>query len=133
MLRSLHREQSRTGHPLFRPKAPVCPSSSELQSNIYSHRVKVYPWRLMDLFEVRFSGPPMTRRTRGSLSAAAITSLADRHNSPAALLGGASKLHEFVVLVRAPDAYQAVEQTRAAVQAGGIYTGFTATPPKEPF
>jgi hypothetical protein len=69
----------------------------------------------------------MIRRTRGALSAAAITPLVDRHNDLASLRGGGSKLHEFVVLVPACDPGQAVERTRAAVQAGGAYTGFSAT------
>jgi hypothetical protein len=84
---------------------------------------------LLYRFEVSFNGPPMSRRTRGALSAAAITPLVDRHNSPASLRDGASKLHEFVVSVRAGDAGQAVERTRAAVQAGGAYAGFSPTLP----
>lgn len=82
----------------------------------------------LDRFEVSFNGPPMIRRTRGALSAAAITPLVDRHNDLAALRAGASELHEFVVLVPARDAGQAVERTRTAVQAGGAYAGFSATP-----
>ncbi len=81
----------------------------------------------LDRFEVSFNGPPMIRRTRGALSAAAITPLVDRHNNQAALRAGASKLHEFVVLVPARDAGQAVERTRTAVQPGGAYAGFSAT------
>ena len=79
-----------------------------------------------DRFEVSFNGPPMIRRTRGALSAAAITPLVDRHNNLAALRDGGSKLHEFVVSVSARDPGQAVERTRAAVQAGGAYAGFSA-------
>jgi hypothetical protein len=82
---------------------------------------------LPDRFEVSFNGPPMIRRTRGALSAAAITPLVDRHNSPASVRDGASRLHEFVVSVRARDADQAVERTRTVVQAGGPYAGFSAT------
>jgi hypothetical protein len=82
---------------------------------------------LLDRFEVSFSGPPMIRRTRGALSAAAITPLVDRHNNLASLRDGASKLHEFVVVVQARDAGQAVERTHTAVQAGGAYAGFSAT------
>lgn len=81
----------------------------------------------LDRFEVSFNGPAMIRRTRGALSAAAITPLVDRHNDLAALREGASHLHEFVVLVPARDAGQAVERARAAVQAGGAYAGFSAT------
>lgn len=79
-------------------------------------------------FEVRFKGPAMTRRTRGALSAAAITPLVDRHNSRASLLQGGSELHEFVVSLRARDAEQAEVRTRAAVGPGGAYAGFLATP-----
>jgi hypothetical protein len=82
---------------------------------------------LLDRFEVSFNGPPMIRRTRGALSAAAITPLVDRHNSLASLRDGASKLHQFVVVVRARDSGQAIERTRAAVQAGGPYAGFSAS------
>jgi hypothetical protein len=81
---------------------------------------------LLDRFEVSFNGPPMIRRTRGALSAAAITPLVDRHNNLAALRDGGSKLHEFVVAVSARDPGQAVERTRTAVQAGGAYAGFSA-------
>jgi hypothetical protein len=69
----------------------------------------------------------MIRRTRGALSAAAITPLADRHNNMVAVREGGSELHEFVVSVSARDAGQAVERTRIAVQAGGAYAGFSAT------
>jgi hypothetical protein len=79
-------------------------------------------------FEVSFSGPKMVRRTRGSLAAAAITPLADRHRNTAALRDGASTAHQFVVLVPARDAGQAVERARTAVQAGGPYAGFSAVP-----
>ena len=79
-------------------------------------------------FEVSFNGPPMIRRTRGALAAAAITPLADRHNNMAAVRDGASEAHEFVVLVPARDAGQAVERARTAVQAGGPYAGFSAVP-----
>jgi hypothetical protein len=41
----------------------------------------------------------MIRRIRGTLSAAAITRLVDRHADAASLGDGASKLHEFVVSV----------------------------------
>lgn len=83
-------------------------------------------------FEVSFSGPPMLRRTRGALSAASITPLADRHNSAAAVRDGASEMHQFVVSLLARDAAQAIERTRAVVQAGGVYEVFCATPSSFP-
>ena len=46
----------------------------------------------------------------------------------AAVRDGASEAHEFVVLVPARDAGQAVERARTAVQAGGPYAGFSAVP-----
>jgi hypothetical protein len=70
----------------------------------------------------------MTRRIRGALSAAAITPLVDRHANDASLRDGASKLHEFVVSVRARDADQAMKRTRVAVLPGGAYAGFSVTP-----
>ena len=79
-------------------------------------------------FEVSFTGPPMIRRTRGALSAAAITPLVDSHANAASLRDGASKLHKFVVSVRARNAYQAIKRTRVAVQTGGAYAGFSVTP-----
>jgi hypothetical protein len=69
----------------------------------------------------------MIRRIRGTLSAAAITRLVDRHADAASLGDGASKLHEFVVSVRARDADQALERTRVAVRTGGAYAGFSVT------
>ena len=83
---------------------------------------------LEDRFEVSFNGPPMIRRTRGALAAAAITPLADRHNNLAALRDGASALHQFVVLVPARDAGQAVDRARDAVRLGGAYGSFSAVP-----
>jgi hypothetical protein len=83
---------------------------------------------LKDRFEVSFNGPPMVRRTRGALAAAAMTLLADRHNNLAALRAGASTLHQFVVLVPAYDADQAVDRARAAVRLGGAYGSFSAVP-----
>jgi hypothetical protein len=79
-------------------------------------------------FEVSFTGPPMIRRIRCALSAAAITPLVDRHANAASLRDGASELHEFVVSVRSQDADQAIKQTRGAVEAGGAYAGFSVTP-----
>jgi hypothetical protein len=85
------------------------------------------PWEsLPKPYEVSFIGPPMDRRTRGALSAAAITPLADRHNSLAAIRAGASERHQFVVLVRASNADRAIEQIRTAVRMGGACAGFRA-------
>jgi hypothetical protein len=70
----------------------------------------------------------MVRRTRGALSAAAITPLVDRHANATSVRDGASELHEFVVSVQSRDADQAIKQTRAAVQAGGAYAGFCVDP-----
>lgn len=79
-------------------------------------------------YEVSFTGPPMIRRTRCALSAAAITPLVDKHANAASLRDGASELHEFVVSIRSLDAGQAIKQTRVAVQAGGAYAGFCVAP-----
>ncbi len=87
-----------------------------------------FPQTRLYRFEVSFTGPPMIRRIRGALSAAAITPLVDRHANAASLRDGASKLHEFVVSVRARDADQAMKRTRVAVRPGGAYAGFSVTP-----
>ena len=90
-------------------------------------RPVAFPRARLCRFEVSFTGPPMTRRIRGALSAAAITPLVDRHANAASLRDGASKLHDFVVSVRARDADQAMKRTRAAVRPGGAYAGFSVT------
>ena len=91
-------------------------------------RPPAFPQARLYRYEVSFTGPPMIRRIRGALSAAGITPMVDRHADAASLRDGASKLHAFVVSVRALDADQAMKRTRVAVRPGGAYAGFSVTP-----
>ncbi|HET9120801.1 MAG TPA: hypothetical protein VFN72_09725 [Solirubrobacterales bacterium] len=73
---------------------------------------------------VRFLGPALTRRSRGALSAAAIT-LVDRRPAE----GWANQLQEYLVLVEARDRCDAVARVQKVIEAHGFYNGFEPVPP----
>ena len=70
-------------------------------------------------YHVRFVGPALTRRSRGALSAAAIT-LVERR--PAETWG--NQIQEYVVLVGARDRDDAVARVRKVIEGDGFYKDF---------
>jgi hypothetical protein len=72
---------------------------------------------------VSFQGPPMTRRARGSLSAANIT-LVDRRRSS----GWDGQLFEYLVSIDARDDGDAVSRVRAALEAHGSFAALAHAP-----
>jgi hypothetical protein len=72
---------------------------------------------------VSFQGPPMTRRGRGSLSAANIT-VVDRRRST----GWDGQLFEYLVSVDARDDDDAMARVRAALEAHGSFSGLAQEP-----
>ena len=70
-------------------------------------------------YHVRFVGPALTRRSRGALSAAAIT-LVERR--PAETWG--NQIQEYVVLVDARDRDDAVARVRKVIEGDGFYKDF---------
>jgi hypothetical protein len=72
-------------------------------------------------FEVAFKGPPLTRMTRGSLSAARIRVVQRR---PDREWGG--QRVAFTVAVEARDAEDAIERVRAAIEPRGAFEDFGA-------
>jgi hypothetical protein len=74
---------------------------------------------LLSKYHVRFVGPPLIRRSRGALSAAAIT-LVERR--PAETWG--NQIQEYVVLVGARDRDDAVSRVRTVIEGDGYYKGF---------
>jgi len=73
---------------------------------------------------VRFLGPALTRRSRGALSAASIT-LVERR--PAESWG--NQIHEYLVLLEARDAGDAVDRVQRVVEKHGFYNGFEPAAP----
>jgi hypothetical protein len=74
---------------------------------------------ILSKYHVRFVGPALTRRSRGALSAAAIT-LVERR--PAASWG--KQIQEYVVLLEARDPDDAVARVRKVIEGDGFYKGF---------
>jgi hypothetical protein len=72
---------------------------------------------------VSFRGPPMTRRARGSLSAANIT-VVDRRPTT----GWDGQLLEYLVSIDARDDVDAVARVRAALEAHGSFLGLAQEP-----
>ena len=72
---------------------------------------------------VRFRGPALSRRARGSLSASSISVIV-RH--PATDWGG--QLQHFVVSVQARDGEDAVRRVREALASQGSYGWFASDP-----
>ena len=73
---------------------------------------------------VRFRGPALTRRTRDVLSRSGI-SLLDRRPLPA----WNGQVIEYVVILAARDAEDAIARVRAVVSVDGPYTAFAPDPP----
>jgi len=72
---------------------------------------------------VSFQGPPMTRRARGSLSAANGT-VVDRRR----LTGLDGQLFEYLVSIDARDDHDAVARVRAALEAHGSFSSLAQVP-----
>ena len=68
---------------------------------------------------VSFQGPPLTRRMRGSLSAAQITMI-DRRRAP----GWDGQLQEYLVSVEARDGEDAVGRVLAVLEPQGSFSAF---------
>ena len=79
--------------------------------------------RILSMRSVRFEGPAMTRRARGSLSAAGI-SVMERHASTS----WGEQRQDYLVIVDARDRDDAVARVRAAISPHGAYSGFSADP-----
>jgi hypothetical protein len=79
--------------------------------------------RILSMESVRFEGPALTRRARGSLSAAGI-SVMERHASTS----WGEQRQDYLVAVDARDGDDAVGRVRAAISPHGAYSGFTADP-----
>ena len=74
---------------------------------------------LLSKYHVRFVGPALIRRSRGALSAAAIT-LVERR--PAESWG--NQVQEYVVVLDARDPDDAVARVRSVIEGDGFYKGF---------
>ncbi len=72
---------------------------------------------------VSFHGPPLSRMTRGALSAASI-GLIERRPDPA----WGEQVQRYVVSVAARDPGDAVDRVRSIVESHGSYTGFSGRP-----
>jgi hypothetical protein len=79
---------------------------------------------LLSAQRVTFQGPPLTRRIRGALSAAAITMIEHR-----AKAGSHGQLQDYLVSVDARDSVDAVARVRAVVEKFGPYSAFAAARP----
>ena len=74
---------------------------------------------ILSKYYVRFVGPELIRRSRGALSAAAIT-LVERR--PAESWG--NQVQEYVVVLDARDPDDAVARVRRVIEGDGFYKGF---------
>jgi hypothetical protein len=79
--------------------------------------------KILSMQSVSFEGPALTRRARGSLSAAGI-SVIERHASAA----WGEQRQDYLVSVDARDHDDAVARVSAAISPHGAYSGFAADP-----
>ena len=79
---------------------------------------------ILSKYQVRFVGPALTRRSRGALSAAAI-SLVERR--PAETWG--NQIQEYVVVVDAREPEDAVNRVRSVIEDHGSYQSFATVVP----
>jgi hypothetical protein len=74
-------------------------------------------------YTVIFRGPPLTRMTRGALSAAAVELIERRADD-----AWGKQMQRYVVSVEARDIGDAIGRVRATVENHGFYSTFSASP-----
>jgi hypothetical protein len=107
------------GKPAFRVRAGPAVDRPSRSPAASPPRGTVFSGGILSSRRVSFQGPPLTRRMRGSLSAAQITMI-DRRRAP----GWDGQLQKYLVSVEARDGEDAVRRVLAVLEPHGSFSAF---------